>query len=82
MGARAGRAGGVRRVPVGWRLPLHVAGAAPEPLLNKLVELGCGYEGANRSYIAINIPPLVQLTDVTELLIGSRAQWEHADPTL
>jgi hypothetical protein len=52
-----------------------------QDLLNKLVELGCGYEGANRSYIAINIPPLVHLTAAIELLVKSQVQWEHADPT-
>ena len=61
--------------------PPSEPGNESEDLLNKLMELGCGYEGANRSYIAINIPPLVHLSDVIGLLTGSQAQWEHADPT-
>jgi hypothetical protein len=52
-----------------------------EKLLGQLVEMGCGYEGANRSYVAINIPPHVRLEEVQDLLEKLKAQWECADPT-
>jgi hypothetical protein len=56
-------------------------GNESDQLLQKLVEMGCGYEGANRSLIVINIPPLVRLADVADFLVGSGMEWEYADPT-
>jgi predicted acyl esterase len=49
-------------------------------VLGALTELGCSYEGANRSYIAVDVPPEVQLETVREFLISTGQQWEHADP--
>lgn len=50
-------------------------------VLQGLVSLGCSYEGANRSYMAIDIPDKGLLHAVRQYLIDKHAQWEHADPT-
>lgn len=50
-------------------------------ILDSLVKMGCSYEGANPSYIAVNIPPDVDLADVRNYLTQAAVQWEHADPT-
>ena len=50
-------------------------------VLQGLVSLGCTYEGANRGYMSIDLPPGVQLEKVRQYLIEQGAQWEHADPT-
>jgi hypothetical protein len=52
-----------------------------QEVLNKLVELGCSYEGANPKYIAISIPPSVDLWAVCDFLTETGHRWEHADPT-
>ena len=57
------------------------AGDASDQVLQGLVALGCSYEGANRKYISVNIPPSVELQQVRSYLIAREAQWEHADPT-
>ena len=56
-------------------------GNESESVLQGLVSLGCTYEGANRGYMAIDLPPQVQLEEVRRYLIDKVAQWEHADPT-
>jgi len=43
--------------------------------------LGCSFEGANRRYVAIDVPPAVELTAVTEFLTERNIRWEHPDPT-
>ncbi len=53
----------------------------PRQLLDKLVEVGCSYEGANPRFIAIDVPPGTDLAAVVRRLIASNAQWEYADPT-
>ncbi|HEV8482623.1 MAG TPA: DUF4265 domain-containing protein [Blastocatellia bacterium] len=50
-------------------------------VLQALVELGCSYEGSSPSYIAVNIPPTVDLQTVRQYLIEKEARWEHADPS-
>ena len=50
-------------------------------VLEKLVEMGCSYEGANPSYIVVNIPPKVDLAAVCEYVTSTKQRWEHADPT-
>jgi hypothetical protein len=52
-----------------------------QAVLDHLCELGCSYEGANRSYISIDLPPSADLNEVRKFLISTRQQWEHADPT-
>ena len=56
-------------------------GNTSDHVLQGLVALGCSYEGAQRNYIAINIPPEIQLDHVREYLIAKQANWEHADPS-
>lgn len=50
-------------------------------VLQGLVLMGCTYEGANRRYISIDVPPSVQLDSVRQYLIDQNANWEHADPS-
>ena len=50
-------------------------------ILNKLVKLGCSFEGANSSLISLNIPPEADLEVVRQSLIHHDLQWEHADPS-
>ncbi|MBD8873128.1 DUF4265 domain-containing protein [Rhodanobacter sp. DHB23] len=57
------------------------SGNASDLVLQNLVALGCSYEGANRSYISLNIPSSVDLRRVHSYLIEVDAQWEQADPT-
>lgn len=56
-------------------------GNQSDQILKGLVELGCDYEGANRKYITVNIPPNINLESVRNYLIEHNATWEHADPT-
>lgn len=48
--------------------------------LDALVELGCSYTGANSSYICIDIPPGITLSDITDYMADNGLDWEHADP--
>ena len=57
------------------------AGNETDRLLQGLVALGCGYEGANAKYFSVNVPPGVELEVVRNYLIEHQAVWEHADPT-
>jgi hypothetical protein len=52
-----------------------------ERLLQGPVALGYDYEGANRKYFSVNVPPHVELDVVRNYLIEQKATWEHADPT-
>ena len=52
-----------------------------DAILKGLRELGCDYEGANRRYISVNLPPGIDLANVSAFLIGKGVQWEHADPS-
>ncbi len=56
---------------------------APESraILDGVVALGASYEGMHGGYLAIDIPPEVELDRVVEYLVASGHQWEHADPT-
>jgi hypothetical protein len=56
-------------------------GNTSDAVLDGLVALGCDYEGANRTYISVNVPPTVVLDHVRDYLVRSGVQWEHADPT-
>ena len=49
--------------------------------LSQIVALGASYEGANRRYVSINIPPEVALESVTSFLTEEEVRWEHADPS-
>lgn len=56
-------------------------GNVSDQLLQGLVDMGCSYEGATASYVAVNIPPNIDLMEVRNYLIEREAEWEHADPT-
>jgi hypothetical protein len=73
-------ASGNRTVRVFFEPPV-APGNSSDQVLQGLVALGCSYEGANRKYISVNIPPGVELQQVRSYLIKQEAQWEHADPT-
>jgi hypothetical protein len=73
-------ASGNRTVRVFFEPPV-APGNSSDQVLQGLVALGCSYEGANRKYISVNIPPDVELQQVCSYLIEQNAQWEHADPT-
>jgi hypothetical protein len=49
--------------------------------LEQIVKRGCSFEGANRKYIGINIPPEVDLATIASFLTDAGVRWEHADPT-
>ena len=51
-----------------------------QAVLDHLVDLGCAYEGAHPGYLAVEVPPSVDLQVVREYLISTGQQWEHADP--
>lgn len=59
------------------------ADQAPESqaILDTVIELGASYEGIHSGYLAIDVPPDVELERVTQYLTASGQQWEHADPT-
>jgi hypothetical protein len=50
-------------------------------VLKTLIDMGCSYEGANRRFMAVNIPQAVPLEGVAAYLTTAGVQWEHADPT-
>jgi hypothetical protein len=49
-------------------------------ILEALVSLGCGYEGADRHFIAVNIPSRLRLAIVCDYLAEQGVMWEYADP--
>jgi len=55
-------------------------GNPSEQILNQLVAKGCSYEGANKAYIGLTIPPQVDLFEIRDFLEQHKLQWEHADP--
>ena len=70
---------GNRTVRVIFDPPIE-EGNESDKVLQDLVALGCSYEGANRKYISINVPPNVELDEVCNYLVEKDAKWEHADP--
>lgn len=55
--------------------------AASQAVLERLKALGASYEGYNSAYLAIDIPPRVALTSITEYLTATGQQWEYVNPT-
>lgn len=51
-----------------------------QAVVDELVRMGCTYEGMHPGYLAVDIPPSVDLAPVTAYLTAQRVQWEHADP--
>ncbi|OAI19161.1 MULTISPECIES: DUF4265 domain-containing protein [Methylomonas] len=56
-------------------------GNESKALLDTLISLGVEYEGANPTYIVLNLPPAVDFDVVVQRLTAADVQWEHADPT-
>ncbi|WP_395685345.1 DUF4265 domain-containing protein [Caenimonas koreensis] len=71
---------GNRTIRVIFEPPLAV-GNQSRDLLDQLVALGVEYEGANSTYVVLNIPPKVDFQGVVTVLLDAHVQWEHADPT-
>jgi hypothetical protein len=71
---------GNRTIRVLFDLPVE-AGNASDQVMKGLVALGCDYEGANKRYVSVNIPPNVELESVRQYLIQCNATWEHGDPS-
>jgi hypothetical protein len=71
---------GNRTVRISFDPPV-ATGNESDAVLQGLVALGCDFEGANPRYVALNIPPVVDLRTVVRYLIEHEANWEHADPT-
>jgi hypothetical protein len=61
--------------------PPFAPGNPSDLMLQQLLALGCSYEGANKTYIAVNIPPEVDLQTIRDYLVEMDATWEYADPT-
>jgi hypothetical protein len=77
---RVVRKAGHRTVRVILNPPADVS-AASQAVLDGLRDLGCGYEGVKSRFMAVDVPPAVDLMAVRQFLIGTGLQWEHADPT-
>jgi len=71
---------GNRTVRVVFEKPVE-AGNVQDQLLQGLVSMGCEYEGANRSYICITVPPHIDFEAVQNYLTSNDVNWEHADPS-
>jgi Domain of unknown function (DUF4265) len=50
-------------------------------LLEGLVDMGCEYEGATSRYVAVTVPPGVELSVVRDYLVENALTWGHADPS-
>ncbi|MBJ6801134.1 DUF4265 domain-containing protein [Geomonas propionica] len=71
---------GHRTVRVVFQSPVE-DGNNTQQILQTLVDLGCTYEGANNSYVAVDVPPTSDFEAVCNFLTERAATWEHADPT-
>lgn len=71
---------GNRTIRVIFKPPVS-EGNESKALLDTLVSLGVEYEGANPTYIVLNLPPAVDFDAVVQRLTAADIQWEHADPT-
>lgn len=78
--ARVVSKSGNRTVRVIFKAAIET-GNDSDRVLQGLVTLGCSYEGANRKYFSVNVPPDVDLDVVRTYLIEQNVTWEHADPT-
>ena len=72
---------GNRTIRVILERPVDGVGTRDETL-EGLVALGCSYEGADGSYLAINIPPGIELGTIRDYLTECGATWEHAEYVL
>jgi hypothetical protein len=49
---------------------------ATDVFLDEIKQLGCLFEGANRRYIAIDIPPGIDLQKIADFLTENDIRWE------
>jgi hypothetical protein len=54
---------------------------ADQLILDGAVALGASYEGSNDRYLAIDIPPGIDLMRICRYFTEHGVEWEHADPT-
>lgn len=71
---------GNKTVRIIFETPVET-GNESQQILDYLVELGCDYEGSNRRYIVVNIPPHTNFDAVVDFLTRNEVQFEHTDPT-
>ena len=71
---------GHRTIRVILKPPADVSPAS-QAVLDGLKALGCTSEGRAYRFMAVDVPPAVDLMEVRQFLIGTGQQWEHADPT-
>lgn len=61
---------------------LSIDNVRGQTFLNELKNLQCSYEGAYSKLLSINIPPGINLDEVTYFLTGQDwIEWEYVDPT-
>lgn len=77
---RVVRKSGNRTVRVILKPPANESSES-EAILERLVSMGCDYEGMDHSYVAVNIPAQANFEDVCDFLAETGQTWEHADPT-
>jgi hypothetical protein len=53
-----------------------------ESVCGHLKQMGCHYEGYNKGFVAVSIPPTVALEAVCGYLIEMCIQWESANPNI
>jgi hypothetical protein len=70
------------RTPSGNRLIRLIfdESVASQPVLDDLVTMGCHYEGYNQRYVAVSIPPNVDLGMVVAYVEERVPRWEYANP--
>lgn len=71
---------GNRTVRVIFDIPME-SGNRSGDLVAQIVAMGCSFEGANKKYIVINVPPPVDLNAVAARLSQAEVMWKYADPT-
>lgn len=71
---------GHRTVRIILEPPLR-KGNASDDFINHMIRLGCSYEAANDSFLALDIPPATDFDKVRDALVEADMQWEHADPS-
>ena len=56
-------------------------GNSAQAILDAIPAMGCSYEGMNHTYVAVNVPPEVDLERVGGWFTEQGVKWEYADPT-
>lgn len=61
--------------------PEAITSSKAREVLDGVIALGASYEGMNPRYLAIDVPPDIDLMAVAQFLTARSVQWEHADPS-